>query len=255
LKNIITRNISNGYVVLGPYRSGTSLTSATASKLGIHFGPSEEMFSGTKYNPNGYYEREDINESNGLIINSAGYSLSDPGDPEHILRKCDRQIADRLHFDWMQQKVPWGIKDPRMCATLWTWINLGLIDRTRLGIIHVKRSLDSATASGIKDPLIPRYCDNTEEGVRNMISKYIELAEWHVRKLNVRTFTLQYEDLINNPQVTINRLAQFINVDSAKRIKAATKLVGKKEALRRYYLHRLFVRAPRKLVRILSGSK
>ena len=255
MDNNTYQKVSHGYVVLGPYRSGTSLTSAIMARLGVNFGPTNEMFSGTKFNPYGYFEREDINEKNGLLISSAGQSLADPGTPIEIFNNCDKTLANQLKFDWMYQNTSWGIKDPRMCATLWTWIQLGLINQEKLSIIHVKRSLDSATASGFKDPLIPRYCDNTEPGVKKMLAKYIDLAEWHVENLNVPTFTLQYEELINSPETIITDLANFIGVRSPRKIKAATRLVGKNQAIRYYYLHRLFIRAPAKLWRIVSGKE
>ena len=241
--------------MLGPYRSGTSLTSTILSSLGVDFGPSQEMFAGTKYNPYGYYERNDINQANNDIIHSAGVTLSDPGDPIALFDKCDQKKIKHLQFDWMRQGNPWGIKDPRMCATLWTWVQLNLIDHDKLRIIHVKRSIDAATASGMKDPNIPNYCDGTQQGVRKMLGQYAELAEWHVNTLKVPTFSLQYEELLGNTVEVISKLADFLDVTDPSRIKEATKSVGKKRALRKYYLHRLFVRVPKKIIRIITGKE
>jgi hypothetical protein len=230
------------------------LTSAIVSRLGIDFGPGSEMFAGTKFNPYGYFERNDINEVNSLLISSAGFSLADPGSPDDICNSCDKSLAERLKFHWMRSGAPWGIKDPRMCATLLAWIRLNLIDADKLAIIHVQRELDAATASGVKDPNIPKYCDGTEQGIRSMLAKYSDLAEWHVRQLNVPTLSVRYEELINDPTRIITELAQFTGTDSKDRINAAAKLVGKEKAVRQYYWHRWLVRAPKKLVRILAGK-
>ena len=71
--------------------------------------------------------------------------------------------------------------------------------------------------------------------------------------LKVPTHTLAYEDLIADPKGEIDRLANFIGITTQRKRRRAYSLVGKNRALRRYYLHRLFVRAPRKLVRLIRG--
>lgn len=119
----------------------------------------------------------------------------------------------------------------------------------------MKRSLDSATASGMKDQNIPGYCDGTKQGISEMLASYAELAEWHVEKLYVPTFTLQYEELLEDPQGVISLLANFMGIESSSKVRKASKLVGKYAALWRYYLHRLLFRAPRKLIRIITRQE
>jgi hypothetical protein len=141
-----------------------------------------------------------------------------------------------------------------MCATLWSWINLGLIDKNRLSIVHVKRNLSDATKSGMKDHIIPSYCDGTENGVRRMLARYVELAQWHVNTLKVPTFTLEFEKLLDDPMNVIIKLADFVGIENQNKIKAAYKLVGKRRAFYRYLLHRYFVHMPEMLIRRLTRN-
>lgn len=103
-------------IVLGPYRSGTSLVSQVIETLGVDFGPNPERIATNRFNPGGYLERGDLNEINRRLITSAGRSLGDPGDPETLTRHADRTILDGVTFPWPAHKPLWGLKDPRFCT-------------------------------------------------------------------------------------------------------------------------------------------
>src|SRR3972149_3427729 len=116
-----------GIIVLGPYRSGTSLMSRILSKLGVNFGPDREMHAGTQYNPGGYFERAAINNANDAFITSSGGDLARPGDPVELARRGDPKPLREMDLTWMAAERTWGIKDPRLCASLWAWLALGII--------------------------------------------------------------------------------------------------------------------------------
>ena len=69
--------MSQCVIVLGPYRSGTSLTAQVIETLGVDFGPRSEWISSNHFNPGGYHERGDINAINRKLITSAGRTLGE----------------------------------------------------------------------------------------------------------------------------------------------------------------------------------
>lgn len=219
--------------------------------MGVPFGPPSEMHRGTIYNPGGYFERKDINDANDAYIASAGTTLADPGDPQELVRCGDKDILRAINTEWMRGARHWAIKDPRLCFTLLSWLEHGIIDRASLSLVHVRRQLEAATRSGLKDPNIPTYCDGTEVGIRTMLDRYAERAAWHVDCLSLPTFSLTYEQLIADPDQTVYALAGFLGITDKRAIRRAINVVGKKKGLFLYQLHRYLVRAPRKAWRLL----
>jgi hypothetical protein len=244
-----------GFVVLGPYRSGTSVTSQVLHALGTDFGPKRHLMPATRENPGGYFERRDINRANDALIHSAGKTLADPGHPREIVAHGDRKTLEVADLGWFQESERWGIKDPRMCATLLAWIEFGLLDRSSLRLILVRRDMDAAVHSGMAFGTIRNFADGTEAGVRAMLERYAQLAQWHVDTLQIPTFTLDYEQLIKQPTTTVRQLADFLGVSDAKRIQQATRLIGKGKGMFTLQMERYFIRAPRRLFYLLTGRK
>jgi hypothetical protein len=243
----------SGVIVLGPYRSGTSVTAQILKALGYDFGPKRHMIPASKENPGGFYERKDINNANDALIASAGGNSADPGDPRQLADKADRGAFNIADLSWLKSTARWGIKDPRMCATLLAWVDLGVLDRNQICIVHVRRELEGAVRSGMAFGPIRAYCDGTEAGVRSMLSRYAELAQWHVDTLNIPTFTIAYEQLIKEPNTVIAKLGEFLGIRDAARIKRAASLIGKGKGMFALQLERYLIRAPRRLVYLLTG--
>src|SRR5438105_1724200 len=171
---------ATGVVVLGPYRSGTSVTAQVLSALGVDFGPKRYFVPATRFNPGGYFERTDINRANDLLIKSAGQSLALPGDPRELAEKADERAFEIADMNWRTKGRFWGVKDPRLCATLLTWIERRHMDRSHLRIIHVRRGLEAAVRSSMEYDSIRAFCDGTEPGSRKLLARYSELPSWHV---------------------------------------------------------------------------
>jgi len=245
---------SGGVIVLGPYRSGTSVTAKVLSVLGVNFGPVTELVPPSPKNPGGFYERRDINAANTALIESAGATLAEPGDPRQLARCADFATLQSADMRWTRKPGIWGIKDPRMCATLLAWIEAGVLDRGSLRIVHVLRDLESTVRSGLDFKAIREYCDGSEAGIRAMTGRYIELADWHVQQLGVPALELKYESLISQPEETVGQLARFIGVTHPRRIRKATKVIGKNRGMQTANLRRFLIRVMRRLKRILSGG-
>lgn len=244
---------STAVIVLGPYRSGTSVTAQVLSALGVDFGPKRHFVPASHHNPGGFFERKDINAANEALIESAGGSLADPGDPRELSQQCDAKAFEIADMSWRSTNPLWGIKDPRMCATLLAWIERGPLDRNRLRIIHVRRKLDGAVRSSMAFESIRKFCDGTETGVRAMLDLYARQAQWHVETLGVPTLTVEYEQLTREPDSVVGQLAEFLNVRDERRIRGAKKLIGKGKGKFALQLERYLIRAPRRLFYLLIG--
>jgi hypothetical protein len=246
---------STGIIVLGPYRSGTSVTAQILKALGVDFGPKKYFVPATHHNPGGFYERIDINRANERLLESGGQTMAYPGDPQELAAKADASVLDTADMGWRSASRYWGVKDPRFCSTLWTWIESGRMDRDHLRIVHIRRRLEPAVRSSMSFGSIRNFCDGTEEGVRRMLARYAELAQWHVDALNLPTFSFDYERLIAEPEPTVRDIACFIGVTDSSQIRRATRVIGKGKGMVALQMERYFIRAPRRVFYLLTGRK
>ncbi len=69
---------ASGIAVLGPFRSGTSLTCRILSRMGVDFGPEAAMHSPDLFSPRGYLQRTDVGQANNRLMRSTGM----PVEPE-----------------------------------------------------------------------------------------------------------------------------------------------------------------------------
>jgi hypothetical protein len=244
---------ATGVIVLGPYRSGTSVTSQVLAALGVDFGPKRNFVPASHNNPGGFFERIDINKANELLLESAGHTMAFPGDPRELAEKADVHTLDAADMSWRTANHLWGIKDPRLCATLLTWVESGRFDRNHLRIVHVRRRLEPALRSAMSFESIRNFCDGSETGVRNMLARYAVLAQWHVDALNLPAFTFDYEQLLKEPELVVRQLADFLGVTNPAQIRRATRIIGKGKGMFSLQLERYFIRAPRRLFFLLTG--
>ena len=114
-------------LIVGMDRSGTSAAAAVAQIVGLHLG--NQLIGPRKANPKGYFE-----DSRCVSINTALLSQLRHG----------RKFATPLPYDWMDSlpgrhaelrargvvrrlataKMPFGLKDPRLCLTAPLWVNI-----------------------------------------------------------------------------------------------------------------------------------
>lgn len=221
--------------MLGPYRSGTSVTSRVLHRLGVNFGPEDEMFKGDGHNPGGYYERADINRANTEFIQSAGSTLADPGNPPDLSRNGNPDHLTTLNLAWRGETEMWGLKDPRMCATLRAWLDCGLLDPARTRIVCLQRDPAQITRSVLEFPQVRDYCDGTPEGAREMVDRYLSLVEWNATHCGLPVFQLNYERLISDAIGATSDLAAFLGVNDAQKIRSAAAEIGKRRSLFRLW--------------------
>lgn len=124
--------------VLGPPRSGTSLTAKVISLLGVHLGGQDDMGNRAAkiHNPKGYFEHAAIQEINEKILAHFGYGYAKAGAgwdeapcfPEGWETvpglKDLRAEADQFCRTEFGRHEIWGWKDPRTVHTLPFWQQL-----------------------------------------------------------------------------------------------------------------------------------
>lgn len=145
-----------GFIVMGPFRSGTSLTSRILSVLGVDFGPQERMLDPDRFNPEGYFQHVDVRVANNRLIKSTGSIVAWPEHPLVLSGRGNLAVLKRARLDWMEGLRHWGIKDPRFCATLLSWISGDIFDPVKLSIIRVERNVDESARAMLGMPELSR---------------------------------------------------------------------------------------------------
>ena len=209
------------YIVLGPYRSGTSLVSRLAHKLGADPGPESGLFEATAWNPSGYIQRPDITAFNTELIVSTGGTLTRPCPPEEISKRTDPSHFNSLSLDWTRSTSNVLAKDPRFCFTLLAWMQHGVFADFDLALIRITRDIKQTAASALAHYDVKNYCENSFVTAQEVITRYDQAAHWHEVNLRVPCHTITYEDLINEPPAEVSRLAGFMGVSDTNLISSA----------------------------------
>lgn len=118
---------SGAVCILGPPRSGTSLTARILNMAGVYLGAEDELRPADRWNPRGFWEHQAILELNErLLVALGGNSLRPPdrmprGWERSERFASEREEARRLLEDVFAGRPLWGWKDPRNCLTLPFW--------------------------------------------------------------------------------------------------------------------------------------
>jgi hypothetical protein len=232
----------DGLIVLGPFRSGTSLTCQMLARLGVDFGPPEALWRADRFNPGGFLERLDVNHANGRLLESVGRTIVDPTAPAEVLERGDRRALASADLSWQRDGVgtgPWCLKDPRLCSTLATWLEAGRLEADGLGLVIVRRRPADVLASVLAYPTLAGLLEGDAGRARALVRACDEGAAWHADRLGRPVLELDYERMLDDPVATAAALAGFIGVADRSRVRAAAAEVGKRRALMRYYAGRI----------------
>jgi hypothetical protein len=230
---------STGVIVIGPFRSGTSLVSGLLAGLGVDFGdPAESAPPPDRYNPLGYFQRPKIVAANARYIASAHGSQERPGSPMALSLRGDRTILHAVDLSWRDGASIWGMKDPRFSATLLSWVEAGRIDRDRLRLVRVTRDIDAIAASVIAHREVKQYCGNSLARAVEMSRVYDSFATWDEENLGIPTCRIRYELLISQPASEVARLAEFVGTVDPAKVRHSARLIGRRRALFRHYVRK-----------------
>lgn len=213
-------------VVMGPFRSGTSLASRILSMLGVDFGPPETMLKADRHNPDGYFQHRSIRIANNRLLRSAGASVALPADPDAIARDGNPVHLRRAKLDWHCGSSLWGMKDPRFCATLFSWLEQGLLADSDLCMVFLNRNIEATADDILHMPELSRQlAERTLESARATVARYKLLAAWHKEHVNSAQVTLDYDRLVESPEERISEFSESLGIGSRPQIKHAAACV------------------------------
>jgi hypothetical protein len=115
---------TNGVMVAGMHRSGTSAVTRVINLLGVPLGREDDIYR-AKDNPSGHWESRQLCSVNNLILRTfGGLDMGMPPMPHSWLqsrRAMQLRHVMRATFDDVYQDDQWLWKDPRICLTLPLW--------------------------------------------------------------------------------------------------------------------------------------
>lgn len=198
-------------IIVGPPRSGTSLTSDIFARRGYYTG--EGLRVGDDYNPFGYYEAEDLINANVSLFEAAGYPHHNTWkfDPitaeqiESIGRMSVRDEHRNLLAQWGQH-TPWMWKDPRFAITLEYWAQL--IDGDSTGVILTSRNPEDVYWSFRRKG----WCDSGPDDRRRaigIIEQHADNARQVIERLGVPHITIAYNEYHDAPVKVAARISEF----------------------------------------------
>ena len=186
-------------VVLGIYRSGTSMIAGILDRLGINIGDHGDL-KGTA-NPKGYYE-----DQNSVNLN---VKIREQLNKTHLTVKkkhCKRistknRIAIQNYIKQRNKEKVWGVKDPKMLPFFSVYQEyldnpyLIKIRRNRKDIIDSWRKVDKSGG-------------NFEEAHKNHL--YV------LNSIKGNILELHYKECLKNPKGTVDKIAKFIGAKPTK---------------------------------------
>lgn len=189
-------------VVLGMHRSGTSMTAGILHHLGVYMG--DYGFKPDEWNEKGYFENRYITEMNENILSKAGGSWDNPPSRESILA-LDKvnEIEEIIN---KEKRDLWGWKDPRTCLT----IELFLPFIENIYYIVVRRNRLSVIES-----LYQRSGKTDEKGRLSIVyDTYMNRLYSFIHTIDENNIlNLQYESILSDSKLHIDRIADFIKVE------------------------------------------
>lgn len=116
--------MTNGVMVVGMHRSGTSAVTRVINLLGVPLGRADDIYS-AEDNPSGHWESKTLCSLNDVILRTfGGFDMAMPSTPRWWLSsRTTNHLKDvmRATFNDVYQGEPWLWKDPRVCLTLPLW--------------------------------------------------------------------------------------------------------------------------------------
>jgi hypothetical protein len=202
-------------VIVGPPRSGTSLTSGIFAGQGYFAG--EQLRSGDDYNPFGYFEDEALVEANVRIFRDVDFHFHNTWMFAPI---ADSQIAsisqlpvedcDRLLVAACGEHSPWMWKDPRLCMTLSYWANV--IDWTNAGVVLTQRNAEDVYWSFRRKGWCSAGNVQRDKTIER-IEKHASNAQATIDRLKIPHISIEYNEYHQQPEAVANRINEFAGLE------------------------------------------
>ena len=205
-------------IVVGMPRSGTSLATAIFARQGYFVGEVERK--GDDHNPFGYFEADDLIESNVQLFREAGYEshntwLFDPITDDVVARLADSKPRQQ-HYQLVesyQRHAPWVWKDPRLCFTLAFWWRL--MDPASTGVLLVRRDPMQIYHSFRRKGWCQEASDAQLEYVRTRTHQHLDAAQRAIDALSIPHVVVDYAEYDQNADSVAKRLNDFFGLSLA----------------------------------------
>lgn len=210
-------------VVVGMHRSGTSLLMNLLQRAGADLGNPQTFYPGDRWNPDGYFEQQDILAVNRYLLHGPLGRLAfffPPG--ERKIRERGLQMEERLR-GLGRRYTECLVKDPRFLFTAPAWEDTG----THFShvLVSLREPAEVATSMGRRNRL-PRFL-----AMRMMAEHYRRLLVFTSRR---PTRWVRYDRLLA-PRTSVSEFsaaARFLGLSFREEID-----VGWFKAIVRFRLH------------------
>ncbi|MBW8311776.1 MAG: hypothetical protein K0M64_07030 [Rhizobium sp.] len=217
---------SQGIVVAGMHRSGTSALSGALSRLGIALGDSLVPAAGD--NPKGYFEHAGVVAVHEQLFRELGRWWYDPRElpagwlESPAARRAEEALVSLLRADFSGAAL-WAVKDPRTCRFLPLWRRVLARLAVPVSVLVVMRPPGEVAAS-----LAARNGFGPELGellwLRHVLDAVRESA-------GMPRTVIVYEDIVREPVAAIDAALQRVGLQApVPAAERATALAGFVEA-------------------------
>lgn len=191
--------------ILGPSRSGTSLTARVLGLAGLYLGPEDTMFPPSGANPSGFWEQAGMSGLSEKILESLGGSWRNPPTMPEGWEEESRLQPARDRARLVIGKIYaghdlWGWKDPRACLTLPFWQSI--LPEMRY-VICLRNPIDVAASLQRRDGI-------SAEESNSLWLAYTAAALLHTS--GRRRIFVSYEKYFEDWRAVARRLVRFLGL-------------------------------------------
>lgn len=198
---------SRPVAIVGMHRSGTSMVAKLLQRAGLNLGEEADLMPPAEENPEGFYEHLQFVKLNDEVLNVAGAGWDCPPAAgfnwDDAALDSFRARARRLAIP-LEDRLPWGWKDPRTSLTLPFW-------RSAFGPLRV--------VAVVRNPLEVV----TSLHRRNAFSTALGLTLWQIYAERILEDTSPDERLITHydsyflePDREIDRVLDYLGLDQGQ---------------------------------------
>ncbi len=211
--------MSSNVIIVGPPRSGTSMTATFFKNSGYYVTENEEseLQQPSEFNPHGFWEAESLRRCNTDILNAAGFQFDNTWMYDPITDLHVEKILQLSHVDKHKKLLesfsghePWLWKDPSLCYTLGYW--WPLLEKLDVKVILVRRNPLEIHQSFLRLKWIELNGDDRDASMRR-IERHMEAAERVVASFNIPHIVVDYSDYEHIPEETAKRVGEFFSVN------------------------------------------
>lgn len=197
-------------IVLGCPRSGTSLVAGILHHLGVNMG--DHLLEAKPSNPKGFFEDTELLELHEKMIGGVWHNPN-CNNIQQYLPTYESLIQVRKH------RALWGTKDPRLCFLL-EYLLDNLDCEVKLILTERPRSESAhSMLSETFNPVSQAFFTKELWYATKVCERYDQACQKSVQKTGLPSLTVNYHDMLVNPQAEILKICEFIQyyppIDSA----------------------------------------